>query len=147
MRNLFKFRATLIITFLFTYLFINITSGVETHLCVHKSGHTSFESIDDNGDCVSLTEEKTHHKNKKTHVKKYKTDPCEDFELAKVFFNSRKLVLALKDQVIKDIGVLIKYDLSKEAGDKLSYLSTPIEEQKNFLVIKSSFIRTVVLLN
>lgn len=140
------FKTPLIVILLLIYSFISISSGSETHLCIHESGHISFESIEANGDCISLTQKLAHAEHKEKGLHSYKHDPCNDFDLNKGIFNSRLSLPEPKEPLDDSTGVLIKYSLEKLQDDTSKITFLPEDSNNFYLKSKNEAIRSTILI-
>jgi len=140
------FKKTFIFLLLFFHLFIVISSGLDTHICIHKSGHVSFESISSNGNCTSVSELFSYNFDKEEHIHNYSDDPCIDIQINK-YNKENENELDIDKNFLNDIGKKIVYNI--EIKQNFEYISSRNFEniQKIPIQNKSDKIRTFILLN
>ncbi|GIW21559.1 MAG: hypothetical protein KatS3mg068_0566 [Candidatus Sericytochromatia bacterium] len=128
-------------------MFIINASGLETHICIHKSGHISFETVSSNGNCLDIKDILSYSKlDLENHIKKHVSDPCTDILISK-YNKIQENNLNLDDGFLNDYGEKVVYNL--EVNQDFDYISS--NEFKNIQKIpienKSQNIRTFILLN
>jgi len=140
------FKKIFVFLIVFFHLFIVNTSGLETHLCIHESGHISFETVSSNGNCLDIQEIVNQNYDDKEHIKKKLYDPCHDILISK-YNKIQEDTLKLNEDFLNDYGKKIVYNI--ELKEKSEYTSSNDFEniQKIPLKNKSDNIRTFVLLN
>lgn len=140
------FKKVFVSLIIFFHLFIVVSSGLDTHLCIHESGHVSFERLSSNGNCATLSEIFNYKFDEKEYLHKYSKDPCIDIFISKdnrSNHNNPKI----DGNFLNDSGTKITYNI--QIKQDFEYTSSNIFENNQKIPIqnKSDNIRTFIFLN